>query len=177
LQERGVHYFSDRDSPLEKIIGRVLTIFTYIGIGALFAMVFVTVRHAVGRYAFNSPVAGNAELSCIMLAILIFMVMAYTQMRKGHISVAVVTDRFSARTQAVIESIMNIVYLGLIVLTVWRTGVQFFFQIEHGNVTSVLHLPFFPVYFVLTFGWATLVVAVAVQLVNSLRAAAKGVQQ
>ena len=176
-QGQGVHYFSDHDSRLEIIIGRLLTIFTYIGIGALFAMVFITVRHAIGRYAFSSPVPGNSELSCIMLAILVFMGIAYTQMRKGHISVAVITDRFSARTQSVIESIMNIVYLGLIVVTIWRTTVQFFFQIEHGNVTSILHLPFFPVYAVLVFGWITLAVAVAVQLNRSFRAAVKGVQE
>ena len=74
--EKEESYFSDNDSRLERKVSRFLRLLLYIGIVCCFCMVFLTVRHTIGRYGFNSPTPGNAELTTLCMLVLVMLVKA-----------------------------------------------------------------------------------------------------
>ena len=146
------------------------------GIAFCFVMVFLTVRHGIGRYVFGEPLSGNVELSCFMLVILIFFVGAYTQVAKGHISIGIIVNRLSGRTRAVVDSFIHILCLIFTVLAAWQTVVQGINMIKTNYVSTILKIPHPPFVFVVAFGWGIFGLAIAMHLVHSLRRAVRGVK-
>ena len=175
FEEEEVNYFSKNNSPFEKKVTQFLKILMYIGIGACFCMVFITVRHTLGRYAFNDPLRGNAELNGVFLLILVFMVIAFTQMRRGHIEMGILVDRFSTRIREIIACIINILVLIFLFWATWYTGLQATKQIVVGNVFKITYIPYYPFLFLISFCWATFILTVSIQLYHSIRKVIRGV--
>jgi TRAP-type C4-dicarboxylate transport system permease small subunit len=162
------NYFSDNDSPLERKLARFLTILHYIGIVACFVMVFITVRHAIGRYAFNAPIIGNIEITCFSMVVLVFMVIAFTQMRHGHIEIGVIVDRFPLKVREIVAIIVDVLIIMFLVWATWRTG-MFAVKQTLRDYSDILMLPNWPFLYLITFCWAVIIIPFAVQLWHSIR--------
>jgi len=55
---------------------------------------------------------------------------AYTMLVKGHISIGVLVDRFSERTQAIFDSVAYLICPGVAIVAVWQTLAQATYLIE-----------------------------------------------
>lgn len=174
--EKEESYFSDNDSRLERKVSRFLRLLLYIGIVCCFCMVFLTVRHTIGRYGFNSPTPGNAELTTLCMLVLVMLVIAFTQMRHGHIEIGMIVERFNPRVRLVVQAIIEVLVLLFLGWATVRTGIQAVEQITLGNVSNVLYIPNYPFLFLVTFGWATVIVAVLIQLIHTVRSLVRGVR-
>lgn len=140
-------------------------------------MTLLTVVHAVGRYGFKEPIRGLMEMSCFMLIIIIFLSGAYTQVVKGHVSVGLIVDRFSKRTQAIIDSVTYIISLAVVIVAFWQSLVRGMNLIGSGYVTAALGIPHFPFPFVMAFGWAIFALAILMHLIHFLPRAFRGPKQ
>ena len=78
----------------------------------LFLMAYV-LAEVLMRYAFNSPLPGHLEGAELLLPMIVFLAVSYTQARNGHVGMSLVVDALPHYAQRAI----NIVTLTLSVLT------------------------------------------------------------
>lgn len=66
-----------------------------------FAIMWLIDANSLSRKLFNVPITGTLEITEAFMVVAILMPMAYTQMRRGHIRVTLVTKNFSPRWQRI----------------------------------------------------------------------------
>ena len=142
-----------------------------VGMAILAIMMFLTAADVILRYVFNRPIPGSFELQEFMMGILVAMGIGYCAFLKGHINVDILFSRLPQRVQASLNVFHYLIASCLFALVCWRTVVEGL-GLQSRNVTSsVLLLPVFPFYCVVTFGSAVLCLAF---LYNSLESLSVG---
>ncbi len=85
-------------------------------------IVAITVFEVVMRYAFNSPTIWVHETSTFLFSYAFLLGGAYTLKLGRHVSVDVVTRKFSPETKRVLELIMALFFFTFMALFVWKTA-------------------------------------------------------
>ncbi|OGO24931.1 MAG: hypothetical protein A2144_04485 [Chloroflexi bacterium RBG_16_50_9] len=153
-------------SRIEGHLAVILRGFQYAGMSLVLVMMFLTVVHSVGRYIFAMPVPGIIEMSSFMLVTMIFLSIAYTQIFKGHVVIGLIVDRFSERTQAIIDSFTYLIGLVVSILAIRQTFIESMHMVQAGDRSMILQIPAFPFYFVVALGWTLFSLAMLVQLIH-----------
>lgn len=139
---------------IERFIFPIIRLINKAGLGILFVMMLLTVADVIGRYFFNFPIAGAFELTEVMLSLLVFFSIAYTQIHKGHISIDIISSRLTPMKKAIMDTLMYFLCLLLAILLTWQLGVHAKRLWLGGNVSGVLEIPYYPFVILLTFGSA-----------------------
>jgi TRAP-type C4-dicarboxylate transport system permease small subunit len=132
------------------------TFLNYIAAGVLAAMMFLTGLDVTFRYLFNSPIPGSYEITQYMMPIVIAFGLARCAMEKGHVNVELVISRFSARTKACMNSIVNLFFFALFALITWQSLLRAMGMITSGLKSEVLAIPVFPFVLMVTLGCGVL---------------------
>ena len=172
-QAREGGFFSAQDSPLERRIATILKVLAYVGVVIIVALMFFTVAHSLGRYGFNRPIPGLAEVSSFMLITASFLVIPYTQVLKGHLVIGLLVDRLSERKQAIINSFTYIICLLAAILILWRSALEASNMMQGGYVTQILGLPKFPFMAIVATGWGLLALAILLHLIHFILRASR----
>lgn len=122
-------------ATLEKIIHPLNKYGHYIAVGILIFMMFMTTANVIGRYLYR-PIYGTFELTGMGLALLIFFSLGYTQLKKEHISISFIVDKFPPKVQAIIEVIWNAIFFALVCLLSWQLY-QYALRLLRGNDKTV----------------------------------------
>jgi len=64
----------------------------------LFVMLFVCAE-VVMRYAFNSPIPGHLEGSELLMPVIVFLALSYTQATRGHVGMDLLLENLPARAR------------------------------------------------------------------------------
>lgn len=158
---------------LEAGFGVAVKAALYVGMAAVVALMLLTVVHAFGRYALDKPINPIIELSSFLLVTAVFLLGAYAMFHKGHVTIGMIVDRLSARTQAIMDSITYLMSLGFTILACWQTFVRGTFLIHARQASTILHIPNFPFYYIVGIGWGLFSLAIIMHLVYSLHRAVK----
>jgi len=149
-------------------VNRVSQIINGVGTAALVLMMLLTAADVTLRYLFNRPIVGSYELVQAMMAILVAFGLAYTGVHKGHITIDLITSKFSTRVRAFINSITWIISVGVFALIAWRSIWHAEGLKASGATTSALYIPLYPFVYVVAFGSAILCLVFIVELLNHL---------
>ena len=174
LERTGSLSEDSKDKPLSRIEARIYRVLKgchYGGMAFVVAMLFMTVVDASGRYSIDMPLKGSIELACFFLVVATMLVGAYTVMVKGHITIGVVVDRFSERTQAIFDIVAYLICSGFAVIAVWQTIIRADYLTVVRQGSGVLQIPFFPFYYLVAVGWGIFALATIMYLVFSIRKA------
>lgn len=136
---------------LEKIVFPLNKYAHMIGIAILAFLMFLTFVSVTARY-FGSPVYGNYELTRMGLALLIFFSLGYTQLKKEHISITFLVEKWPARVQAVIDSVTYLVFFLLITATSWHMLAHSNRLLIGNDTTADLGLPLYLFAFISAIG-------------------------
>ena len=139
-----------------------------VGVGVLAVMMFLTAMDVILRYVFNRPIPGSFELQELMMGVLVAMGIGYCAFWKGHINVDILFSRFPQRTQEILNVFHYLVASCLFALVCWRTVIEGLALQSRGFTSSVLLIPIFPFYCVVTFGSAVLCLAFFYNSLESL---------
>lgn len=82
--------------PLLRVVEQVLLFLSVIVI--LFVMCFVGAE-VIMRYAFNSPIPGHLEGSELLVPVIVFFALSYTQATNGHVGMDLLIDNLSPEAQ------------------------------------------------------------------------------
>ncbi|MEW6667178.1 MAG: TRAP transporter large permease subunit [Thermodesulfobacteriota bacterium] len=127
-----------------------------IGQGILALMVLLITADVVLRYAFNRPIKGSYEVVELMLVVIVYLGLAFVQIKKAHISVNMVTDKLSPRAVSILESATYLLCLGIFVLITWQCAVKAEVLRSDGTTSDLLLIPNYPFMWVVVFGSALL---------------------
>ena len=157
----------------EKTVTHICRILNNIGIAFLMMLMVVITLDVILRAVTRQGIIGTNELAEFMMVLVVFLAIAYTQLRKSNIKVELIFSRFPERAQAIINSVIYIIVLGVSILIVWQC-IVYQENLQHTNrVSEVLHIPVAPFQFFLIIGFSLLCVVLFMDLVHSIREAAK----
>ncbi|MBN2061710.1 MAG: TRAP transporter large permease subunit [Deltaproteobacteria bacterium] len=139
--------------PLEKLSEQLSSfgmIFFIIASAMTFADVFL-------RYLFHRPFNGTVELTEIMMAVIVFSSVSYTQWKKNHVTMDIITAKLRPDKRDILDLSTTIWSLAIIGYTIYA---MFPYGWSTTKVTSILGIPLNPFIFFAILGvsllWLTL---------------------
>lgn len=145
------------------------------GLGAL-AIIFIllmivsTVADVTGRYLFNSPIMGTVELNRTLLVFTVFFTLGYTQLKKQHIRVEMILDRFPPIPRIVIDGLwvlMAMVFMGLV--TYGSSIVAYKATLTGEYETGIINFPMWPGRIGLALGCLALTLQYLTEVIQTIR--------
>ena len=156
-----------------KIITAINRVMNFTAAGVLAVMMLLTVSDVFLRYAFNEPIIGTTELTELMMICVAFLGLGWCAIKRAHLKVDLIVARLSPRTQAIADSITLFASLCLCVFFTWRCFLESVTSIQLGVTSSLLQVPDYPFYFILTLGFALLCVVMVTNVIENIAKAVK----
>ena len=157
-----------------QVIDSMSMVLNAVAIVVLAAMMFLTVADVSMRYFFNSPITGATEITEFMMALIAFLGLAYCAVKQGHLKLDFVISRFPQRIQAIIDTVCFFVGLLLCGIIAWRAFVEGIEQRRINMHSSLLEIPHFPFFWVMSAGFAVLTLVMVMEFIKYIRKAVKG---
>ena len=95
--------------------------------GAVIIIVFVMFfvgAEVVMRYAFNAPISGHLEGSELLLPVIVFLAISYTQATRGHVGMDLLLDMLSPATRRYAE-------MATLIVSVFACAILAYFSAKH----------------------------------------------
>ena len=115
----------------------------YLAMGMMLVMMFLGTADVLGRDIFNKPIVGTYEIYELLMPGITLCGLAYTQLGKGHVTLDIVSSRFSPRLRARISFAITLILLCLFGLMTWQGTITAIGYWEQGRQVVNLHIPFF----------------------------------
>lgn len=75
----------------------------YCSVALILGVMFWVVGEVIGRYVFNSPLPGHLEGAELLLPMIVFFGISYTQARNGHVGMTFVVDALPEDTRRITD--------------------------------------------------------------------------
>jgi TRAP-type transport system small permease protein len=139
-------------AAFRKGLHAVIGVVAWFAAATLSLMALAIVVNVVGRYVLKRPLPGAVELVELLLAVTVFFSVAYTEVRKGHVTMDEVVSKFPVKVRAVVMGIMYIAGGLFFILMAWQDTLLGIAYATPMRVTDVLRIPIAPFIFVIAFG-------------------------
>jgi TRAP-type C4-dicarboxylate transport system permease small subunit len=123
--------------------------FVYMLIAGMMVTTFIDVT---GRYLFNKPLMGTFELVQMFMAMLGGFAIWYAATTRAHINVDVFFERFSQRTQVIVNVMSSFLGCATWFLVAYRVYLDGKELMKSGQYSSTLHIPEAPFTFMFALG-------------------------
>ena len=154
---------------LEKINYFLNKILMFVGsIAVLFLMSLATVNVCL-RFFFNAPYRGAYELAGFSGAIVIAFALGYTQKRKDHIVVDILTEKFSKPAVRVLDVISYLVLMIFFAMVAWQVWVWGMKIAKSGEVSETLKIIFHPVILGVSIGFAVFSLTLLIDFLKTIQ--------
>lgn len=153
-----------------KFIENVSKYFYYLSMVLCFLLMLYIVLDVILRY-FDRPLLGTPEMVELIMVVIVFSGIAYTDVQRGHIAVDVVVERFGKRTQAIIDCVVYAISLLYIVIVVWQSFLQVFISMGNNEALWEFSTPLWPVRAFIPLGCALLAINMAFTVYKSIKRA------
>jgi TRAP-type transport system small permease protein len=139
-----------------------------IGAWALMGLTLLTGLDVVLRYFFVRPIKGTYEVTEVVLCVVVFFGVGYTAAKDANVSVSLVVTKLPKRVATVVVSVGCFLSMVLALIMTWRAFVQAGIY-RHQNLTSaILHIPVFPLLYVVSLGCAVLFLILLADFLEAL---------
>ncbi len=151
-----------------RVINQISKIAGMISIVCLLLMGILTSANVITRFAFNYPIRGTEEIVVYFMIVAGFFGLAWCAVQGAHVSIDMITKRFPARVQALIDAFMLLLTLTVVPLIAWQGFAQSDYARLHKTASSFLAIPDFPFYIVLGLGFVMLSLVLIIRLIESI---------
>jgi TRAP-type transport system small permease protein len=131
-------------------------------------LMFLVAADVIGRYIFNYPIPGGYELTEYLMAVIIPLSVAFCAEQKAHVGVDMVVEKLSKRTRARVEAVTLLFTLVLCAVLAWECCVAVPESYASGLVSSVLHIPAYPMVIAVAIGAVALTLFVFAHFIECL---------
>ncbi len=147
---------------ISKIVGKVIN---WISILALLTMIIVTVVDVFLRVVFSAPVTGSVEIVRMMM---VCMSPAFVSalFLERHVSVGLLVDRLSRRTQLAFDTFGYAMSAVLCALMSYQGFVDMSRKMAQNQIYTILKMPTWPFYMIFALSMAVLSLAIIVKLIS-----------
>lgn len=115
-------------------------------------------------------IPGTYELSELMIVVTAAFALGYAALKKSHIVVKIVVERFSQRTRAILEAVMSLISLATWAAVAW-TGVLLVSTRWLNEDSEMLSVPFLPFRLIFLFGLILFCLVYLIDMIRALRQA------
>ena len=137
-------------------------------------MMFLITAEVTLRSLFKMPIPGTIELVQVMLIIVLYSGMASVGMRKDHIRVDILINKFSPLAKQITTICADLFSLGIVAILSWQNFVQALYLKSSGYLTGLLKLPTWPFAAATGVFIGILALAIIVNVLDELRELASG---
>ena len=116
---------------------------------------------------FRVPVGGAYEVVSFLGAIVTAGALGFTQKRKDHIVVDILSDRFPAPVKRALDRVSYALMFFLFSIVSWQTFVYGRRLMQTGERSETLRIAFYPFVFVVCLGFAVLALTILLDLVET----------
>jgi TRAP-type C4-dicarboxylate transport system permease small subunit len=106
---------------MRHLIGRLNLALALAAGGGMLLLAGLTVNEVIRRYVLNSPTSWSLEMTEYSLLFCVYFGMAYSIQTRSHVSVPLVYDRLSIRTQRILDAMNSILVLVFWIVLFWQT--------------------------------------------------------
>ncbi|MFK7997922.1 MAG: TRAP transporter small permease [Granulosicoccus sp.] len=149
---------------MRSLISRSTLWFAYIACGCLLLLMMVTFVDVIGRYMFNRPVTFAVELIELLMGMVVFFGLAYTTLKKAHITVDLILDAVSGIFKATLLKLAALISATVIILMAWQLTKRGIGFLQSGLSTDVLYMRVAPFVFIMCAGVFLAALVAVVQL-------------
>ena len=138
----------------------------------LVLMSIITVVSVMGRYLFDSPIVGDAEIVKLLTGVAVSFCLPYCHMRYGNVIVDVFTAHTSPIIKGTLDFIGSLLLALLILLLAWQTSVGAVDAYNYNNESMMLRIKEWWFFVIIAGGLYMLSIAgfiVAIRQFNSIR--------
>jgi TRAP-type C4-dicarboxylate transport system permease small subunit len=139
---------------LEKIDDFLNKILLIVGSVAVLCLMSLATVNVVLRFFFSAPYRGAYELVGFMGAIVIAFALGYTQKRKDHIVVDILTEKFPKRVNRVLDGVNYFITTIFFILVSWQVFIWGMKISKSGEVSETLKIIFHPFIYSVSLGFA-----------------------
>ncbi len=117
---------------------------------------------------FEVPVSGTYEVVSFLGAIVTAGALGYTQKRKDHIVVDILSDTFPAKVKRGLDRVSNALILAFFSVVSWQIFVYGKRLLNTGELSETLKIAYYPFVFLVGFGFAILALTILLDLIESV---------
>jgi TRAP-type C4-dicarboxylate transport system permease small subunit len=136
------------------------------GIAVILLMSLATLN--VVLRIFHIPYSGTYEIVSFLGAIVIAFALGYTQKRKDHIIVDILTERFSKQTNRVLNIVsygITMVFFAVVSWQIFIFGMKIW---KSGEVSETLKIVYHPFIFCVSVGFAVLSLTIVIDFLKTI---------
>jgi len=117
---------------------------------------------------FRVPVSGTYEVVSFLGAIVTAGALGYTQKRKDHIVVDILSDKFPAKVKRALDRVSYALILVFFSVVSWQTFVYGKRLLRTGELSETLKIAYHPFVFLVGIGFAVLALTVLLDLIETV---------
>ena len=136
------------------------------GVALLALTLLATVN--VALRIFQVPVSGTYEVVSFLGAIVTAGALGYTQKRKDHIVVDILSDKFPAKVKRVLDRVSYALILAFFSVVSWQTFVYGKRLLRTGELSETLKIAYYPFVFLVSIAFAVLALTVFLDLIETV---------
>jgi len=136
------------------------------GVSLLALTLLATIN--VALRVFQVPVGGTYEVVSFLGAIVTAGALGYTQKRKDHIVVDILSETFPANVKRVLDRVSYALILVFFSVVSWQTFVYGKRLLRTGELSETLKIAYYPFVFLVSFGFAVLALTILLDLVETV---------
>jgi TRAP-type C4-dicarboxylate transport system permease small subunit len=160
-------------TSFERIVNSIVTSLFQISKICVFSLMVLIVMNIILRKAWHS-IYGTYDYVGFITTIMVTFGIGYLALKKGHIAVDLIMERFPKRVQAIIDGFGTILSFGVFALISWQLIIYGNGVLKSGEHTLTSMTPFYPFVYGISLGIALLCLVLLFEFVKCLTKAVKG---
>ena len=154
---------------LEKIDDFLNKILMVVGGMAVLLLMSIATVNVCLRFFFNAPYRGAYELVGFLGAIVIAFALGYTQKRKDHIVVDILTEKFPKRVNRILDGINYLITTIFFSVVSWQVFIWGMKISKSGEVSETLKIIFHPFIFSVSLGFALFSLTLMIDFIKNFQ--------
>jgi TRAP-type C4-dicarboxylate transport system permease small subunit len=134
---------------------------------ALLALTLLATMNVALRI-FRVPVEGTYEVVSFLGAIVTAGALGYTQKRKDHIVVDILSEKFPAKVKRILDLVSYTLILVFFCIVSWQTFVYGKMLMRTGELSETLKIAYYPFVFLVSAGFAVLSLTIFLDLIETV---------
>jgi TRAP-type C4-dicarboxylate transport system permease small subunit len=156
-------------NSLDKVNSFFNRILMIIGGVAVLGLMSLATGNVVLRFFFNAPYRGAYEVVGFLGAIVIAFALGYTQKRKDHIVVDILTERFPKRINRILDGINYFVTTIFFAIVSWQVFVWGMKISKSGEVSETIKIVFHPFVYSVAVGFVVFSFTLMIDFLKNLQ--------
>lgn len=149
--------------------GSVIKVLWWVAAVLLTFMCCLICANIFARYLFKHPIVASLETTTLAIVIVSFAVVAFAELRRGHIVVDVLVLKLSKRAQVIVTSTMRLISAAFFIVLAYEMVIQMWSMLfPTVRRTELLKIPLAPFMFWIGFGGLLCAVQMVVNALHDL---------